>query len=142
MVPAMQRMFLIAALAGAAACSRSNKPVASETDEANVPTITIDEVDHQLASGACQPVDANGDGTRKKLGVLPGAVLLTDSEDFKITELPADRSKELVFYCANTHCGASHQAAAKAIAAGYANVRVMPDGIAGWVKAGKKTQSL
>jgi len=25
---------------------------------------------------------------------------------------------------------------------GYANVYVMPEGIAGWVKAGKKTQSV
>jgi rhodanese-related sulfurtransferase len=141
MVPAMRTLLFVAALAGAATgCSKAGKPHAEAS--AVVPTLTVDQVDQQLAKGECQPVDANGEPTRKKLGVLPGAVLLSDSEEFKLTELPADKSKELVFYCANTHCGASHQAASKAIAAGYENVRVMPEGIAGWVKAGKKTQSL
>ena len=74
--------------------------------------------------------------------MVPGAVLLTDSESFALTELPADKAKELVFYCANTHCGASHHAASKAITAGYTNVKVMPEGIAGWVKAGKKVQNI
>jgi rhodanese-related sulfurtransferase len=74
--------------------------------------------------------------------VIPGAVLLTDSETFNVSELPTDKSKELVFYCANTRCGASHQAAEKALTAGYTNVKVMPEGIAGWVKAGKKVQTI
>jgi len=34
---------------------------------------------------------------------------------------------------------ASHGAARRAAKAGYPNVYVMPDGIDGWVKAGKKT---
>lgn len=59
-----------------------------------------------------------------------------------MSELPADKSKSLVFYCANTHCGASHEAADRAITAGYTHVKVMPEGIAGWVKAGKKVQQL
>ena len=88
------------------------------------------------------PVDANGDETRKKMGIVPGAVLLTSSDSFNVSELPADKSKELVFYCANTRCGASHEAAEKALTAGYTNVKVMPDGIAGWVKAGKKVQNI
>ena len=95
-----------------------------------------------LATNACQPIDANGDLTRKKLGVIPGAVLLTDSEGYAMTELPADKGKPLVFYCTNTQCPASHQAAEKAIAAGYRDVKVMPEGIAGWRNAGKKTQSI
>ena len=138
----MRTLLLAAALASAGACSKSSPKAESADVDVKVPTITVDEVDTKLAKGECQPVDANGEGTRKKLGVVPGAVLLTDSEDYRLAELPTDKSKELVFYCANTHCGASHQAAAKAIAAGYEHVRVMPEGIAGWVKAGKKTQSL
>ena len=35
---------------------------------------------------------------------------------------------------------ASHQAAREATKLGYANVFVMPDGIQGWVKAGKPVQ--
>ena len=125
-------------LATATGCAKSAAPAADQA-AAVVPTVSVDECDQQLAKGA-QAVDANGEQTRKKLGVLPGAVLLTDSESFAVSELPADKAKPLVFYCANTSCGASHEAAGKALTAGYTNVKVMPDGIAGWVKAGKKTQ--
>jgi rhodanese-related sulfurtransferase len=137
------RTILIAAvlaLGAGAGCSKSNETKTAE--KATVPTITIEEVDQKLASGECVPVDANGEGTRKKMGIVPGAVLLTDSETFTVSELPADKSKTLVFYCANTRCGASHTAAEKALTAGYKNVKVMPDGIAGWVKAGKKVQNI
>jgi len=137
------RTFLLAAvlaLGAGAGCAKHDKTESAE--KAKLPTITVDEVDHKLASGDCVPVDANGRETRKKMGVVPGAVLLTDSESFQLGELPTDKSKELVFYCANTRCGASHTAAEKAITAGYTNVKVMPDGIAGWVKAGKKVQNI
>lgn len=36
---------------------------------------------------------------------------------------------------------ASHAAAREAARLGYANAWVMPDGIAGWVKAGKRVES-
>ena len=138
------RIILLAAvlaLGATAGCSKSSedKVVAKKT---NLPTITVDEVDQKLAAGDCVPVDANGVETRKKMGIVPGAVLLTDSETFNVSELPADKSKTLVFYCANTRCGASHEAAEKALTAGYTSVKVMPDGIAGWVKAGKKVQNI
>ena len=134
----------VLALGAGAGCSKTDKATskAETASTANLPTITVDEVDQKLASGDCVPVDANGTETRKKMGVVPGAVLLTDSETFQISELPADKSKQLIFYCANTRCGASHEAAEKALTAGYTNVKVMPDGIAGWVKAGKKVQNI
>jgi rhodanese-related sulfurtransferase len=139
----MRTILLAAVLAlGAGACSKADKTDKAAAEKAPLPTISIDEVDQKLATGECVPVDANGEGTRKKMGTLPGAVLLSDSETFNVSELPADKSKPLVFYCANTHCGASHEAAEKALTAGYTNVKVMPDGIAGWVKAGKKVQTL
>ena len=137
------RTMLMAALLGlatASACSKTEST--SQHKGAEVPLVSVAEVDAKLASGGCVPVDANGTGTRKKMGVVPGAVLLSDSEAFALGELPADKSKELVFYCANTRCGASHEAAHRALTAGYTNVKVMPEGIAGWVKAGKKTQQL
>jgi rhodanese-related sulfurtransferase len=132
----------IGALTGCTKKSDKAEKPSGDMIEAKVPTITVDEVDKALAASECQPVDANGEATRKKMGTLPGAVLLTDSDEFKINELPADKSKPLVFYCANTQCGASHSAASKAITAGYTNVKVMPEGIAGWVKAGKKVQNI
>ena len=142
MVTFMRTILLAAVLAIGAGAGCSKSEPAKSAEKAKLPTITVDEVDQKLASGECVPVDANGSETRKKMGVVPGAVLLTDSESFQLAELPADKSKTLVFYCANTRCGASHTAAEKAITAGYTNVKVMPDGIAGWVKAGKKVQNI
>lgn len=137
------RSILLAVLLAAgvtAGCSKSDHTHAAEA--AKLPTATVDEVDQAIAKGDCVPVDTNGEATRKKMGVVPGAVLLTDSEDYKLSELPADKSKALVFYCANTQCGASHHAAERALTAGYTRVKVMPDGIAGWVKSGKTVQKI
>ncbi|MBN8616249.1 MAG: rhodanese-like domain-containing protein [Deltaproteobacteria bacterium] len=54
--------------------------------------------------------------------------------------LPQDRSATVVFYCANPRCSASPHAARTAIALGWTNVYVMPDGIFGWVAAGLPVQ--
>ncbi len=86
-------------------------------------------------------VDANNVETRAKHGVVPGAVLLTSSAEFDpAKELPAQKDKALVFYCANTRCSASHQAAKRALESGWTNVAVMPDGISGWKEAGLPVQ--
>ncbi|MBA3396328.1 MAG: rhodanese-like domain-containing protein [Deltaproteobacteria bacterium] len=130
---------LAASLAG---CAKEAKTGTETEASSQVPTVSIDQLDQLLAKQTGQAVDANGEGTRKKLGIIPGAVLLTDSETFLPSELPADKQKPLVFYCANTRCGASHEAAAKALTAGYTNVKVLPDGIAGWIKAGKQTSKI
>ena len=85
--------------------------------------------------------DANNDKTRTKNGVIPGAKILSSYDSYDVAkELPADHAKKLVFYCANTQCSASHEAAEKASTAGYTDVSVMVDGIEGWKKAGKTTQ--
>ncbi len=140
------RTILFVTIVGLAAigCSKSEskKSEGSALVEEKVPEVTVDEVDTALAKSEWQAVDANGDGTRKKMGILPGAVLLTDSETFAPSELPPNKDKGLVFYCANTRCGASHEAASRARTAGYKNVKVMPEGIAGWVKAGKQVQTI
>jgi rhodanese-related sulfurtransferase len=81
--------------------------------------------------------DANGDDTRKKEGIIPGAVLLSSFKDYDVATLPQDKASALVFYCGNTKCMASHAAAQRATSAGYANVAVMADGIMGWKEAGK-----
>lgn len=135
----MRTLLVISLLAFAVpACSKAREP-AAETAPA-IASVTADELDAMLASGACRAVDANGEATRKNMGTIPGAILLRDYES--TTGLPADKSTGLVFYCANPACSASHAAAETAIAAGYKNVKVFPDGIAGWVKAGKRTASL
>jgi rhodanese-related sulfurtransferase len=85
--------------------------------------------------------DANNDKTRDKEGVIPGAVALPSANHYDIAAtLPADKNAKLVFYCANTGCMASHDAAKMAIKAGYTDVSVMADGIEGWKKAGKPSE--
>jgi rhodanese-related sulfurtransferase len=75
--------------------------------------------------------DANVESTRTHVGVIPGAHLVPASGEVARI-LPEDRNVQLVFYCANKYCTASHQAAEQAIDAGYKKVAVMIDGIYGW----------
>ncbi len=82
--------------------------------------------------------DANTESTRNKVGIIPGAQLLSSASDYKVeTILPKEKNASLVFYCANEQCTASHTAAERAMKAGYTDVSVMVDGIYGWKDAGK-----
>jgi rhodanese-related sulfurtransferase len=100
---------------------------------------TVAQVAQWTKAKAAVPVDANGKQTRSSEGVIPGAVLLTSSSEYSLTELPTNKQSQLVFYCANEKCGASHQAARRAMEAGYTNVAVLPVGIKGWKAAGQPT---
>jgi hypothetical protein len=86
-------------LAGVAGCAKADK--AGAEVEAKLPTMTVDELDRALAAKEAWPVDCNGDKTRKRMGVVPGAILVTDEETFAASELPPDKAAKLVFYCAN-----------------------------------------
>jgi rhodanese-related sulfurtransferase len=87
-----------------------------------------------------QIYDANVADTREQYGVIPGAHLLPSADSYSVAqELPADKNADVVFYCANTSCMASHQAARRAVKAGYTDVSVMADGIMGWKSAGQPT---
>jgi rhodanese-related sulfurtransferase len=86
-------------------CSKSDPPAAEnklekqQQSEAALASLTVDEVDAQLAAHQIVAVDCNDDMLRKKLGVLPGAVLVSDDESYAASELPADKATKLVFYC-------------------------------------------
>ena len=85
--------------------------------------------------------DANVLSTRQKVGIIPTAQLIDDSTQYSVAKfLPENKNSKLVFYCANKMCTASHNAAEKAINAGYKDVNVMVDGIYGWRDAGKKLE--
>jgi hypothetical protein len=48
--------------------------------------------------------DANHSSTRENFGIIPGAHLLSSSDNYDVAkELPADKNAKLVFYCADTH---------------------------------------
>src|SRR4051812_10088480 len=76
-----------------------------------VKKVTVPELAKMTASKQATVLDANSNDFRAKNGVIPGAILLTSSSQFAVSELPANKDTKLVFYCANTMCGASHGAA-------------------------------
>ena len=100
--------------------------------------ISVEDADAALKAGA-MAFDANSDRTREKYGTVPGAVMLTSSSKYELSQLPEDKSKNLIFYCSNTRCTASDNAAERASIHGYKNVRIMREGIKGWKEAGKPT---
>ena len=90
------------------------------------------------AGGSLYIFDANVSEIRARFGVILNAKLL-GSRDYDLSILPADKDAKLVFYCANTKCMASHEAARRALKAGYTDVSVMVDGIVGWKLAHEQT---
>ncbi|MDP1717120.1 MAG: rhodanese-like domain-containing protein, partial [Burkholderiales bacterium] len=69
-------------------------------------------------------------------GAIPGAVNIPDSEfDKNVSQLPADKSTFLVFYCGGLECNLSDKSADKARALGYTNVKTYAEGYPGWGKA-------
>jgi rhodanese-related sulfurtransferase len=110
---------------------------ASETEKFKL--IHVNDLVSDLQTGHPMIFDANNSDTRQKDGVIPGAKLLSGMDYSVVKELPSDKSADLVFYCANTKCMASHSAAGRATAAGYTHVSVLADGIQGWKAAGQKT---
>lgn len=110
----------------------------SEEAATPIPEITVADADEALQSGAFA-VDANSEKTRKKNGTVPGAIILTSSYKYELSQLPEDKKKDLIFYCSNTNCTASDAAAERASTNGYERVHVMREGIKGWKEAGKAT---
>jgi rhodanese-related sulfurtransferase len=141
----MSKFIAFAVVALALGCnSRPSESKATEkvpAAEQHLAEMTVPAVAAALKDKKVVAVDANGAETREKYGVVPGALLLTDHRSYALTELPADKSSSLVFYCGGTQCRASDAAATRAAAAGYASVSVMRDGIRGWVDAGQATTS-
>lgn len=81
--------FLVAALV-LAACT---KDVAAPAD------LPVAVAAARFAANEATPVDANTPEYRAMAGWVPGAVLLSDFAEFSFAELPADKSRPLVFYC-------------------------------------------
>ncbi len=85
-------------------------------------------------------LDANDDDVRKDKGTVPGAIALSNYSKYALSELPQDKSTQLIFYCYKFLCTASDEAADRAIKAGYTNVWRMRDGITGWQDYAAKTK--
>src|SRR5262249_4157837 len=107
--------------------------------QATFKTTNIPEVASWLNKQAAYVFDANDKTTRDKYGVIAGASTLTSARTYDLRELPPNKDAKLVFYCGGPKCMSSHGAAERALAAGYTDVNVMPEGIKGWVDAGRPT---
>jgi len=88
-------------LAAVSGCNSDKADANKSAAKAEVPAMTMDEVQKGIDAKQLTAVDCNGDRTRKKLGTLPGAIQVTDESEFAANELPADKTTKLVFYCAN-----------------------------------------
>lgn len=109
--------------------------------QSSLAKVTVEEAAKLNKDGKAIMVDANGESTRKSIGYVPGARLLTNYKTYDEKELKASKKDTLVFYCGSEKCSAAPKAAEVASAKGY-NVKVMDGGIKGWVKAGYKTAKL
>jgi rhodanese-related sulfurtransferase len=127
------RSILIGAMLGAALFAAEAR--ACDEAAATFGELTVQEVSALLARGAAVVFDANGRDEWARRHV-PGAKWV-DFSALAERDLPASKDRLLVFYCYNKMCLASHDAARRAIEMGYTSVFIMPEGIQGWVKAGK-----
>ena len=104
-----------------------------EVEPAEIDTTALLEL---MEAGDVTICDVNNDSVRERVGVIPGALLLSDYE-FPLEEVEAT-DNPVVFYCYNPRCGASHMAANWAMEHGFADARVYKPGIIGWVDDGQE----
>jgi phosphoribosylformylglycinamidine (FGAM) synthase-like amidotransferase family enzyme len=90
---------IVIAVSAATGCSKGEDAKKEQKAEEHFATMTMNEVEAAIKSGQATAIDCNGDRLRKNMGVLPGAVLVSDEETFAASELPADKTRKLIFYC-------------------------------------------
>lgn len=100
-----------------------------------IPRLALAEVEAKLGQPGVFLFDANPKEFYEH-GHLPGASWVK-FDGVTAEVLPADRAATLIFYCANELCTASHTAARDALALGYPNTFLMPEGFIGWKKSGR-----
>ena len=83
-------------------------------------------------------IDSRPTARRYDDGHIPAAINIPDSGFDKMTgKLPADKNRELIFYCQGLDCELSHSSAHKAEALGYKNIKVYAAGIPDWAAKGE-----
>ena len=103
------------------------------------PDLSIKELKTSIESKQVTVIDVNGTESFEK-GHIPGAIDFEANEEKLATLLPKDKNALIVAYCGGAKCMAYKQAAKKAEALGYKNVKHLSAGIAGWKEAGEKTE--
>jgi rhodanese-related sulfurtransferase len=103
------------------------------------PDVSVKELKKSIESKQVTVIDVNGSESFEK-GHIPGAIDFEASEEKLATLLPKDKNALIVAYCGGPKCMAYKQAAKKAEALGYKNVKHLSAGISGWKEAGEKTE--
>jgi rhodanese-related sulfurtransferase len=103
----------------------------------NMSAVSVAFIKKQLdAKAPLLLVDSRPKDRKYDKGHIPGAISIPDSAfDKMVDKLPADKGLALYFYCEGMSCVLSSNSAAKALALGYKNVKVVPEGYPGWVAA-------
>jgi rhodanese-related sulfurtransferase len=112
--------------------------VAASAFAGEFPDISISEVKALAESKKAVIIDVNGTESYNKAHV-PGALDYEAISKKFAKSLPKDKNALIVAYCGGPKCNAYQAAANAAQKLGYKNVKHMSAGIAGWLKAGEKT---
>ena len=104
------------------------------------PSISTEDLKQAIAAKKVILLDVNGTESWQE-GHIPGALDFDKVEGKLAKVLPADKSALVVAYCGNERCSAYKAGANAAKKLGYTNVKHYSKGIAGWKKAGEKTDS-
>jgi rhodanese-related sulfurtransferase len=123
------RRLLLVLLLGA--CERPQQPAVAVP----VSSTTLEAVEARLGQADFALYDANPK-EMFEAGHIHGARWVKFNEVTR-AQLPAALDTELVFYCANELCTASHDAARTALAFGFTRVEVLPAGYFGWRRSGR-----
>ena len=103
------------------------------------PDVSIKELKKSIENKQVTVIDVNGTESFEK-GHIPGAIDFEANEEKLASVLPKDKNALIVAYCGGPKCMAYKQAANKAEALGYKNVKHLSAGISGWKEAGEKTE--
>ena len=101
-------------------------------------SVSTDHVNKLLADKAdVMLIDARPERTVEK-GTIPGSINIPETKfDKMVDQLPADKTKPLIFFCGGLACDLSEKSAHKAKALGYKNVRTYAEGYPAWAAANK-----
>jgi rhodanese-related sulfurtransferase len=102
-------------------------------------TISPGGLHEMLQSQSVTVVDVNSRQSWMKAHV-PGAMNL-DPASYNDSDLPPDKTANLVFYCSNPMCRKAPNAARRAKKMGYGNAMVMSVGITGWLASKLPTEA-
>jgi len=105
-------------------------------EQGHYASVSAEFVKKQMDAGSDMLlVDSRPKRAKFDKGHIPGAVCIPDSEFEQMTgQLPQDKNKLLVFYCEGYQCKLSHKSAQRAIALGFANVKVHSGGYPEWIE--------